>query len=475
MATTKIQTFQDNPLTFGVYLTDNDDRLDCAWFNPVIENKIGNLRKNNKEDRKLVRLEVVADVNGGKRLPKGTVIFESEANNVPYVRATDIKNQRINVNRAIRIPKEVHKVIQNYQIKKDDIAITIVGTIGEIGILDEKVEICDFTENIARVRVNKDSVLVRFILHFLSSEFGRIQTERFTVGSLQYKLSLASCRNIEIYIPHDGNDYDTNAQQRILDETYEHFKKAEQKRAKGLELIKRANSVVVDTLKIPLPKEKSEVVFTGEIGVEQSSRLDALFNNPFRENLIVNLKKYPHKELGILTKPQDKKDINPADFYRLVELEQIDEKTGSIISAQEVAKLGSEKILLKTNSILIAKLQPEKGKVVIVPNEYDGAVGSSELVPILLESADVSLKYLWAILRSDYVLKQWAYELTGSSRMRIGKTELKRTIIPIPSRRIQDKITTSIDKMIAKSDNLLREADKLFQEAEHYFISAVID
>ena len=431
------------------------------------------MRKNKRKDRRLIKLKNVADVNGGKRLPKGTVIVESEANNIPYVRATDIKNLRVNLDTAIRIPKEIHKEIQNYQLKRDDVVITIVGTIGEVGILEEEVEVCDFTENVARVRVNNDSVLSRFILHFLDSEYGKMQTEKFSVGSLQYKLSLRSCRNIEIYMPYNENDFDKNAQQIILDEAYILFEKANTQRKKGQELIKKASSVVVEKLKIPLPDEKSGSCFTQTLDDDPIVRLDALFNNPFREKLISNLKKYTHKELGKLVKLQGKEGISPADYYRLIELEQIDERTGRIISAQEVPGLGSEKILLKTNSILVSKLQPEKGKIVIVPKEYDGAVGSSELVPLLLESTDVSLKYLWAVLRSDYILKQWEYELTGSSRMRIGSTELNQTIIPIPDKKIQEDIVMNIDDMVAESDKILREAEELFESAKDKFSKAV--
>ena len=475
MATTKLQTFHDEPLTFSVTLGEDDDRLDCAWFNPLTENKIENLRKNKSKDRKLVELKTIADVKGGKRLPKGTVIVEGEANNIPYVRAADIKNQKVNLDTSIKIPKGIHQEIQNYQLQKDDLVITIVGAlIGEIGILEGNVEVCDFTENIAKVRVNKDSVLTKFILHFLDSEYGKMQTDRLTVESLQYKLSLTSCRNIEIYIPHDGTDFDTKTQQEILDEAHKLFARADQQRKKGLELIDHANSLVVKKLRIPIPDEEIGVFFMHEIKPEPTTRLDALFNNPVRESLIAHLKNYPHKELGKLTKPQGKGSISPTDFYKLVDMGQIDEKTGRIVSSQEVAELGSEKILLKANSVLIAKLQPERGKVVIVPNAYDGAVGSSEFVPLVLESTDVSLEYLWAVLRSDYVLKQWAYALTGSSRMRIGATELKQTIIPIPDKMIQDEITVEIGETIAESDKLLRQADELFKEAKRRFISAVV-
>lgn len=475
MATTKLQKFEDDPLTFGVTLNKSDDRLDCAWFNPVVKNEIEDLRKKKRTDRKLVKLKSLADVKGGKRLPKGTVILETEANIIPYVRATDVKNLKVNLGTAIRLPKEVHKEIQNYQLQQEDVVVTIVGVnIGEVAILEEGVEVCNFTENIAKVRTNEDSVLARFILHFLNSEFAQMQMRRFSAGSSQYKLSLNSCRNIEVYIPHKTDSYDAEIQQEILNEVEELYEKARQQEKKAKEHIERANSTVVKKLGIPLPDEKAGIVFTRKIGNKPAIRLDALFNNPVREKLIANLKKHPNKPLGELTKPQLKEAVTPSDFYRLVELEQIDEETGRIISSQEVPSLGSKKILLKKNNILVSRLQPEKGKVVVVLEEHDGTAGSSELVPLSLESTEISLKYLWAVMRSQYVLKQWEYTLTGSSRMRIGSTELEQTIIPIPDKEIQDEIVADIEKLIMQSDELLREAAELFKKAKELFVSAVI-
>ena len=130
MATTNKTIFEKIPLTFGVNLTDEDDRFDCAWFNPIFENKIEELRTAKKSNRKLTKLKVVADVNGGKRLPKGTVMQESETSVVPYIRATDVKNLKVNIDDAAKITKDIHQGIQNYQLKKDDVVITIVGTIG---------------------------------------------------------------------------------------------------------------------------------------------------------------------------------------------------------------------------------------------------------------------------------------------------------------------------------------------------------
>src|SRR3990167_6912822 len=134
MVTITKTIYEKSPLVFGLGLTDSDNRLDCAWFNPVAEDKIEQLRTKNNTARKLVKLRMLADVSGGKRLPKGAVIQESETSVIPYVRGMDVKNLKVNIDTAAKITKEIHQEIQNYQLKKDDLVITIVGTIGEVGI-----------------------------------------------------------------------------------------------------------------------------------------------------------------------------------------------------------------------------------------------------------------------------------------------------------------------------------------------------
>jgi len=474
MAIIAKQVFEQDPLTFGLELSEQDDRLDCSWHNPIVEDKIDNLRGKKNRKRKLVKLKSVASVDGGKRLPKGTTVSVGEAAVIPYVRATDVKDLKVNVDTSAKIPKEIHQVIQNYQLKKSDIVITVVGTIGEVGILEKKVEVCDFTENIARVRLEDMSVLPNFLLHFLDSEYGNIQTERHSVGSLQFKLSLQSCRNLEIYIPFFENSYDKSEQNKILNNIYSIFDEAEVKKKESNQLINDANEVVKKEVGLTLSLDEEDTHFGQLLDGDPLARLDVLFNNPAREKLLLRLKKYPHQPLGKLIKLRRGKKIIPSDFYRLIELEQIDEYTGRIVKTKEVPQLESDKILLQENDILISKLQPEKGKIVIVNNKYDGCAGSSELVPLVLNSTDVTIEYLWAVLRSEYVLKQWEYELHGSSRMRIGPNEIENTIIPIPNKKIQNKIVNEISEKIEKSDQKIKESNDLFIKAKEQFIDSLL-
>lgn len=467
--------FINNPLCFGVEF-DDINRLDCSWLNPVIENRMITLRNKKQTDRKLIKIRKIARAKGGKRLPKGTIIEESECNVIPYIRATDVKGLRVNVNSAIRIPKSIHKEIQNYQIKKDDVVITIVGVnIGDVGIVEDNIGVCNFTENLAKITVNDDNVLPQFILHFLESELGKIQSERFSVGALQYKLSLQSVRNIEVYLPVSKEIPDLSQQKRILQETFAILRNANNKRELSKKLIEESREVIIKNLQIPFPdKKQMRKTFKKSVSTDPFFRLDALFNHPRRELFKKRLLKYPNVRLGKLIKKNTSGKIVTSDYYRLIELEDIDENSGRIINAREVPSLGSEKVLLQENNILISKLQPEKGKVVVVDKQYDGCVGSSELVPYVLMTDDVTLDYLWLILRSSYILKQWEFAVTGSSRMRIGPTEIDNTIIPKPERKIQDKIVSEAMAKIKQSDTAYQESILFLEKAKEHFLNSII-
>lgn len=470
-----VRAFEKEPLVFGISLDESSDRLDCVWFNPVINKKIEEI-KNKSKNKKSIKLSQVSKISGGKRLPKDTVLFEDENHYIPYVRGVDVKNLKINLGSSHKLTKEIHKTIQNYQLKKNDIVVSIVGTIGNIGMLNQDVEVCDFTENIARLRLEDKKILHKYLLYYLDSDLAKIQFKKFSVGSLQYKLSLNSLRNnINFLVPMENNGYSDKQQQEILNKIETSFFKAEELNRKADNLILEAKNVISKNLKIAVPIEKKLDVFGSNLGGNKE-RLDALFNNPLLSELKENIMKYDGWDLleNIIDFEKDKKVV-PSEFYNLVELRNIDDKIGEIVSFKEVSELGSSKILLKKNTLLISKLQPEQGKIVIVSDKSDGKVASSELIPVKLKSDKVSLEYLWVILRSEYTLKQWAYSLTGSSRMRVGKEEINKTVIPIPNEEVRNKIVSETIGFLTEAKRLKKESNEKKLKAKKDFVNILLN
>jgi type I restriction enzyme S subunit len=451
-------------------------RIDCKYHNPKTINEIEKLENYQASNRKIEKLGKIAVIKGGKRLPKGHIFFKTDYDDIPYIRAIDIKHGKVDIENSEKINYEVHKKIEKYRLYKGDIVITIVGTIGESGILEDNVEICNFTENIARVSSKDENISNIFLYYFLNSDLGKVQTHRLSVGSLQDKLSLKNCRNINVLLPYNTKTkkFDINEQYRIINEASVYNKKAEENLKYYHNKIKEIKSYIPQKLKIRLPTEsKKEQIFPYVLSKNFSDRIDALFNNPYRDALIFELKKYPYKKLGKIITIEKAGEILPSEFYNLIDLDDISEDLGEVINIKEVPNLGSRKTLFRKGELLISKLQPDKGKIILVDHKTDSCVGSSELVPLKLVSEDVLLEYLWIILRSDYVLKQWKYEITGSSRERIGKTELKNTIIPIPNKDIQQEIIKETKEKIEQAKYFLKEYKDNRQKAKQVFLKLV--
>jgi len=283
-------------------------------------------------------------------------------------------------------------------------------------------------------------------------------------------LSLKNVRNLDVFLPFNEKTkkFDLIKQKNIVKEYEDLEKKSKEKKKQFFNKINEINAYLMQELNIALPDEKKDFeCFSDFLG----ERFDVPFNSPFRKNLIKNLKKFTHKKFIDLAKIQKTEKILPQEYYNIVELDDINEFLGEVVSNKEVPELKSQNTIFRIGEILISRLQPEKGKIVLVNEKTEGLVGSGELIAVKRISEEILNEYFWIILRSPYVLKQWQCEITGCSRERIGETELNETIIPLPSSKIQEKIITKVflfysqaKKLLNESNNLKSEATKLFEK-----------
>lgn len=96
------------------------------------------------------RVQTIASVKGGKRVPKGYAVTDEKTNHI-YIRVTDMKNSTIMLDDLKYISDEVYSQISNYVISKDDIYVTIAGTIGNVGEVPDELDGMNLTENAAKV------------------------------------------------------------------------------------------------------------------------------------------------------------------------------------------------------------------------------------------------------------------------------------------------------------------------------------
>ena len=93
-----------------------------------------------------VRLGVISEVKGGKRLPSGHS-FSSYETPYVYIQVTNMKNGTILHENLKYISEETQSKISRYTISKNDLYITIAGTIGDVGIVPDFFDGMNLTEN----------------------------------------------------------------------------------------------------------------------------------------------------------------------------------------------------------------------------------------------------------------------------------------------------------------------------------------
>ncbi|MBU2289464.1 MAG: restriction endonuclease subunit S [Gammaproteobacteria bacterium] len=145
-----------------------------------------------------VRLGSVSQIKGGKRLPAGATFSSKETPHV-YIQVTNMKDGTI-VNRNLKyIDGVTQTVIKQYTISKDDLYITIAGTIGDVGIVPSCFDGMNLTENAAKIVFQK--IDKRWLQQALSSQFAQRQFSDSTNQLAQPKLALHRIADSVLALP----------------------------------------------------------------------------------------------------------------------------------------------------------------------------------------------------------------------------------------------------------------------------------
>lgn len=140
-------------------------------------------------------------IKGGKRLPKGASLI-SEKNSHPYIKVKDMNGgKKVRLSKTFEYVDDVtQKSIKNYIVNKNDIIISIVGTIGLVSVIDDSLDNANLTENCVKL-INLTNVDKDYLYYFLTSDTGQNEMRKGTVGSTQPKLPIYNIKKIELPLP----------------------------------------------------------------------------------------------------------------------------------------------------------------------------------------------------------------------------------------------------------------------------------
>lgn len=420
--------------TFILNNVEDLDKLSCHSHNPKV------LKLIQKLDEKGITLDKLKEkiISGpmGFHLHTYDYVPETFPNAVKLLQISnmdefgEIKNSK----RDKFISADKDEELNKSRVIKGDLIIAKTGEIGRLALFNE-----DYSANLNQalgiIRLKKEfdgiKVIPEFMHLYLNSYYATEQFNRlggFRAG--QSGLSLDEIGSIFVLLPKEEEQIKIiNKLRKTRKEAIKHYKEY-------LRYADESKRVILDILKIPFPSEDNKMyIFENEI----NDRIDAIYNSPFRNKLISNIKKSKYLLFDKLLKEAENK-FKFSDYYNIIDLDNIDENLSEIISWEEVKVLNSTKTIFKKDNLLISKLGGEKGNIIVIEEKYDGFLGSGELVAFSLqEESPVSLEYIFYLLRSPYLSKQIEYSLSGCSRMRLASKGMKNLAIPLPENETEEK------------------------------------
>ena len=424
-------------------------RMDAEYYQPeylLLENNIRNVSSQ--------KLESVADVNGGKRLPVEETFSDT---GIPYVRVVDIYETFINSEQIKFISEKLHQKLKQYQIKEKDSLVTIVGnTVGLIGYNQLSLDKFNFTENCARIRAR--SILPEYLLAVLLSKVGQLQVSRERVGTAQPKLSLDRLRNF--YIPI--------ADERIQENIKEIIKLSLGFYQNSKSIYSQAECLLLDETGLNNFKKNKELfVVINLLTTKDLMRLDAEYFNSSCNKMLSALAKAKTAKLGDLVDMS--KGIEPgAEAYQddgklfirvsSISKDGLIDKTQKYIS-EELYNECKEDYQPQVGEILLTK-DASPGMACIVREPVEGII-SSGVMRLKLKNK-INPEYLALCLNSIVGRLQAERDAGGSIIAHWKPEQIKNLIVPILPVSTQNKIAD----LLLQSYHARKKAAELLEEAK---------
>ncbi|MBK6737943.1 MAG: restriction endonuclease subunit S [Haliea sp.] len=125
---------------------------------------------------------------------------------MPYIRVTDFNEFSVDERGLLFLTKEAQRQISRYIINRNDVYISIAGSIGITGMIPPNLEGANLTENAARLIANDSSQLYpRFLMYWLASHDCQAEIKAQTVKNAQPKLALARIKSSRFRFPRLTN------------------------------------------------------------------------------------------------------------------------------------------------------------------------------------------------------------------------------------------------------------------------------
>jgi len=429
-----------------------------------------------------VKLGEIVSVNGGKRIPAGRSLTDEDTG-YKYIRVADMKNGSILLDDIKYIPHDIYPKIKNYIISKDDIYITVAGTIGQVGLVPEELDNANLTENADKLVIYFN--FKEFIYYMLSSNFIQYQIKEHTTKVGQPKLAIKRIKELIIPLPPlaeqkrivakidelmpyvDKYDVAYSEVEELNKKFPEDMQKSMLQYAiQGKLVEQREEDGTAEDLYKQIQEEKKKLIKEGKI--KKTKALPEITEDEIPFDIPENWKwvrleqvceyiqrgKSP-KYSDVKKYPVVAQKCNQWSGFSLEKAKFIDPKTLGSYTEERILQDGD----LMWNSTGLGTL----GRVAIYEedkNPYELAVADSHVTVIRPLKQYVNFKYLYYYISNPSVQSVIEKQSSGSTKqIELATNTVKNYLFPLPPVNEQKRIVEKIEELLPYTKKLVKKVD----------------
>jgi len=305
--------------------------------------------------------------------------------------------------------------------------LTIAETIGHAAVATNLPEFTNSNQAIANITL-KDNISPYYLTIFLICKYGKGQTKRLTISSVQPNLLLTQVKKIKTFIPlPEFQKFIANIYKSSLKTLY-----------KSEQFYNEAQTLLLSELGLLDWKPKHQLSFVKNfLDTQDAGRFDAEYFQPKYEEIVKAIKGYKNGWDVLDNIVLVKKCVEVGST------EYIDEGIPFIrVSNLSPLELTEEKYISEELYTELINHQPKQGEILFSKDATPGIayylnekpqrmIPSGGILRLILKDKRLNGEYLTLVLNSLLVKKQINRDVGGSVILHWRPDQVKQTLIPI--------------------------------------------
>ena len=376
-----------------------------------------------------------------------------------YIRGKDVLPFWLNENDNVYLPEEDYERLINFGLVKGDLLISVVGTIGNISIVQNEVPaIFSCKSTVFR----HEGIEPNFLSAYLNCEFGQLLLKRGERGAIQKGLNLEDLKIIPVYLP--SLDFE-----KAIKNLIEQVKTRNQYSKRYLQ---QAETLLLTELGLANWQPKKQLSFiTDYADVANANRFDADYFQPHYKELLEQISEQQVKfhKFDEAVQLRDKNyQPAPDKEYQYIELSNIGangEITGFSKEFGDNLPSRARRIVRK-GDVIISSIEGSIDSVALISDKENGALCSTGFY--VAHSEIYNPETLLVLLKSVVGQLQLKRGCNGTILTAISKDELNRLKLPVINEATQEQLKQFVQQMYddrAESKRLLETAKRAVEIA----------